>query len=111
MSEITHHHASSMSEKFFDIEFTPKCNVSCINQISEFINMLKAYQILLKSIKINEDGTIPLFLLSDVYNYYIGNDNFVDNKNIQELFNVNILDLDFPFEKRSTGTPNNSEKK
>ncbi|KAM9963915.1 hypothetical protein ACTFIW_005556 [Dictyostelium discoideum] len=106
MSEITHRHGSSLSEKFFDIEFTPRCSVKCINQLSECINMFKAYQILLGSIKINEDGTIPFFfLLSYVFNYYTGNDNFVENKNIQELFNVNILDLDFPFEKRSAGTP------
>ncbi|KAM9959622.1 hypothetical protein ACTFIR_000705 [Dictyostelium discoideum] len=104
MSENKHNHEPYLLDKLFDIQFSFKYNADCINQISESIDLFKAYQILLKSIKLNEDGTIPYFALSDVFNYYGGLDDLVINKNIQDLFNVNIMDLDLG--PRDGGTTN-----
>ncbi|KAK5574657.1 hypothetical protein RB653_009910 [Dictyostelium firmibasis] len=50
----------------------------------------------------------PNFDFLDVIDYYQGC-TLLDNKNIKDLFGVNILDLNFPREKR-TYIPGNSEK-
>ncbi|KAM9987311.1 hypothetical protein ACTFIZ_005355 [Dictyostelium cf. discoideum] len=112
MSENKHHHPSYFINSLLDIEFYSDCNADCIDQISKSIDLVKTYQILLKSIKLNEDGTIPYFDISDVFNYYEGLDDLVTNKNIQDLFNVNIMDLDMG--PRGEAVPpivNNPEKK
>ncbi|EGC31932.1 hypothetical protein DICPUDRAFT_13521, partial [Dictyostelium purpureum] len=48
-----------------------------------------------KSLKVSKDGTLPVFEFSDVFNYITG-EPILYQKNIQDLFKVNLLDFDIP---------------
>ncbi|KAM9959867.1 hypothetical protein ACTFIR_000968 [Dictyostelium discoideum] len=92
-------------DKFKEFYFPGHCTVECLNDFIESLEKYKSISTLYKSLKVNEDGSLPPFNFSDVLNYYggkdflvdnNGNDSFNENKNIQDLFTINILDLNFP---------------
>ncbi|EGC34741.1 hypothetical protein DICPUDRAFT_79514 [Dictyostelium purpureum] len=79
-------------ELFFDHYFGEKCTKECLQDFIKALerNIAREQTILniYKSLKISENGTIPNFHLGDVLNYYRGDDNLIDNENIQDLFKV-----------------------
>ncbi|KAM9963900.1 hypothetical protein ACTFIW_005541 [Dictyostelium discoideum] len=96
-------------DKFQEFYFPSHCTVECLNDFIESLEKYKSISTLYKSLKVNEDGSLPRFNFSDVLYYYNGNDSFNENKNIQDLFTINILDLNFPGFKKRTDIPPKTE--
>ncbi|KAM9945799.1 hypothetical protein ACTFIT_004074 [Dictyostelium discoideum] len=96
------HHHPNFTENLFqydnllEFEFGKNCTAECIKEVVERLEMYKTASILYQSLKVNEDGSLPPFQFRDVLNYYIGEDHLVQDKNIQDFFTINILDLNFP---------------
>ncbi|EAL62522.1 hypothetical protein DDB_G0289843 [Dictyostelium discoideum AX4] len=95
-----HHHPDSTEkllqyDNLLEFEFGKDCTAECIKEVVESLEMYKTASILYQSLKVNEDGSLPLFQFRDVLHYH-SEDYLVEDKNIQDLFTVNILDLNFP---------------
>ncbi|KAM9984041.1 hypothetical protein ACTFIZ_004734 [Dictyostelium cf. discoideum] len=96
-------------DNLFYFEFRKDCTAECIKDITAKFEIYKTATVLFQSLKVNEDGTLPPFRFLDVVNYYCGMDSLCENKNIQDLFSVNILDLSFPDATRRTDIPTKKE--
>ncbi|KAM9979823.1 hypothetical protein ACTFIZ_006066 [Dictyostelium cf. discoideum] len=111
------HHHPDFTEKLFqydnllEFEFGKDCTAECIKEVVERLEMYKTASILFQSLKVNEDGSLPPFQFRDVLNYRSGNDFLVQDKNIQDLFTINILDLNFPGTRKRTDIPTKEEEK
>ncbi|KAM9986884.1 hypothetical protein ACTFIY_011300 [Dictyostelium cf. discoideum] len=66
-----HHHPDS-TEKLFqydnllEFEFGKDCTAECLKEVVESLEMYKTASILYQSLKVNEDGSLPLFQFRDV---------------------------------------------
>ncbi|EGC38244.1 hypothetical protein DICPUDRAFT_91459 [Dictyostelium purpureum] len=91
---------SSWGKIIFEVPLEKGCTIDCLQKYLEmlddevkiFENVAKVY----RSLKIEPDGTLPEFEFNDVINYYMGEFERLKNKNIQDLFNTNISELEFP---------------
>ncbi|KAN0028730.1 hypothetical protein ACTFIV_010582 [Dictyostelium citrinum] len=117
MNRNHHHHHPDFTENLFqydnllEFEFGEDCIAECIKEVVERLEMYKTASILYQSLKVNEDGSLPLFQFRDVLHYYSGSDHLVQDKNIQDLFTINILDLNFPGSRKRTDIPTKEEEK
>ncbi|KAM9959809.1 hypothetical protein ACTFIR_000910 [Dictyostelium discoideum] len=111
------HHHPDFTEKLFqydnllEFEFGKNCTAECIKEVVERLEMYKTASILYQSLKVNEDGSLPPFQFRDVLHYQSGEDYLVENKNIQDLFTINLLDLNFPDGQKRTDISTKEEEK
>ncbi|EGC29483.1 hypothetical protein DICPUDRAFT_42812 [Dictyostelium purpureum] len=91
---------------------TEECRQKYIKALEELSDAIKAHINLIKSLKKNEDGTLPSFYMGDVYACCEGNldPRMNYNLNIQDLFNVNLQDLDFPNLKKGNSNEKQREE-
>ncbi|KAN0003133.1 hypothetical protein ACTFIZ_009307 [Dictyostelium cf. discoideum] len=89
----------------FDIEIPDGCTAEYISDLVESFDKFKSTAMLYASLKPKEDGTYPSLKFIDIIDYYTGEDKHLFNKNIQDLFTINILDLNFPGIKKRTDIP------
>ncbi|KAM9974870.1 hypothetical protein ACTFIW_008340 [Dictyostelium discoideum] len=98
-------------EPLFDLEIPDGSTAEYISDLVESFDKYKSTAMLYASLKPKEDGTYPSFKFMDIINYYTGEDKHLINKNIQDLFTINILDLNFPGIKKRTDIPTKEEEK
>ncbi|KAM9983279.1 hypothetical protein ACTFIZ_000170 [Dictyostelium cf. discoideum] len=98
-------------EQLFDIEIPDGSTAKYVSDLVESFEKYKSAAMLYASLKPKEDGTYPSFKFLDVINYYTGQDKYLFNKNIQDLFSINILDLNFPGSQKRTDIPTKKEEK
>ncbi|EGC30181.1 hypothetical protein DICPUDRAFT_158100 [Dictyostelium purpureum] len=87
---------------------TEECRQNYIKALEELSDAIKGHISIIKSIKKNEDGTLPSIYLGDVNAFYEGTN--IMNPNIQDFFNVNLLDLNLSYLKKGSFS-NEKEKK
>ncbi|KAM9960940.1 hypothetical protein ACTFIW_010100 [Dictyostelium discoideum] len=98
----------STYEPLFDLEIPDGSTAEYVSGLVESFEKYKSTAMLYASLKPKEDGTYPSFKFLDVIDYYTGNER-LRNKNIQDLFTINILDLNFPGIKKRTDIPTKKE--
>ncbi|EGC39210.1 hypothetical protein DICPUDRAFT_75219 [Dictyostelium purpureum] len=103
-------------DDFFDPNpFSEGCTERCRQEFFKTLEYLRErlkIQIeIFKHLKKNEDGSFPTFNIYDVYSYYEGRDDELQDKNIQDLFDVDILSMDISHLKKRTDIPKSVERK
>ncbi|EGC39420.1 hypothetical protein DICPUDRAFT_23835, partial [Dictyostelium purpureum] len=87
-------------DQYWSFEFREDCTNECLQSYIQKLELdvIRAQTILdvYKSLKVPEGGTIPKFNFGDVMFYYQEKDDAISNKNIQDLFNINLSNLNFP---------------
>ncbi|EGC35959.1 hypothetical protein DICPUDRAFT_78377 [Dictyostelium purpureum] len=108
--EWVHDYPFDTLDIFYMNQYSENCNEACIQEyktyMDEIIKKLQIISLINQSVKVKEDGTIPEFSICRVFAYYAGDE---DAEDIQDLFNINILDLDIPWVKKRTDIPKNIE--
>ncbi|EGC39211.1 hypothetical protein DICPUDRAFT_23669, partial [Dictyostelium purpureum] len=95
--------------------FSEGCTEICRQEFIKTLEYIRErYRILIeiyKHLKKNEDGSFPKFDPDDVFFYYEGRDDEIQDKNIQDLFDVDILSLNISQFKKRTDIPKSVEGK
>ncbi|KAM9960156.1 hypothetical protein ACTFIW_009281 [Dictyostelium discoideum] len=96
-------------EPLYDIEIPDGSPAKLVSDLVESFEKYKSTAMLYASLKPKEDGTYPTFKFSDIMCYYSGDDRLLENKTIQDLFFINILDLNFPGVPKRKKAPKNKK--
>ncbi|EGC32835.1 hypothetical protein DICPUDRAFT_155190 [Dictyostelium purpureum] len=89
-----------------------ECRQNFLKVYIELRETLDTFITLFRGIKLSKDGKIPMFSMFEVADYYEGKDRYLGgvNKNIQDLFDINLLDLNIPFLKKRKDIPKDAEE-